>query len=116
SGTPLTDEDRAGWLQNLHILLSEHLSRGQSIVLACSALKASYRDTLRGKENDLLFVHLEGSFDEIEARMKNRQHFMPPALLQSQFDTLEPPAEGLTLSIADTPGAIVAKIIAYLKK
>lgn len=109
-GIPLTDQDRRPWLCNLHDILLRDTASGQRVVLACSALKKVYRDILiRGEDSvppncgeskeeksakvRLLVVHLSGSFEVISERLCERQgHFMPPELLQSQFDTLEPPA------------------------
>ncbi|XP_050185746.1 probable gluconokinase isoform X1 [Myiozetetes cayanensis] len=104
---PLNDEDRIPWLCTLHnILRREDLSR-QDAVLACSALKKMYRRVLvngasaiepeQPREKPplkILFVHLDGPIDVIAERLKKRRgHFMPPELLKSQFDTLEPPSE-----------------------
>ncbi|XP_021098278.1 probable gluconokinase isoform X3 [Heterocephalus glaber] len=108
-GIPLTDQDRSPWLCNLHDILLRDIASGQHVVLACSALKKMHRDILiRGKDTappkfreskeeklakvQLLVVHLSGSFEVISGRLHQRKgHFMPPELLQSQFDTLEPP-------------------------
>ncbi|XP_048187215.1 probable gluconokinase isoform X2 [Perognathus longimembris pacificus] len=108
---PLTDQDRIPWLCNLHDILLRDVSSGHHVVLACSALKKMYRDILiRGKEStplkcaelgkgegpaeiQLLVIHLNGSFEVISAQLRQRKgHFMPPELLQSQFDILEPPS------------------------
>lgn len=98
SGTPLNDNDRAGWLEKLNELLREHAERGEQLFLACSALKEKYRDILRKDLDKLEFVHLAGDFDTIYDRMKQRSnHFMPPELLQSQFDALEDPTYALHL-------------------
>jgi gluconokinase len=105
NGVPLTDEDRAAWLQTLHALIRDHLKRGESGVLACSALKVRYRDVLRADNAGLVFVYLRGDFALIHARMQARPgHYMQAAMLQSQFDALEAPdaAEALTLN-ADQP-------------
>lgn len=92
SGQPLTDEDRRPWLETLAGLLAAERAEGRTAVLACSALRRSYRDVLRGDlpAPDVFFVHLHATFDLLDRRMRTRQHFMPPSLLQSQFDTLEP--------------------------
>ena len=92
SGTPLNDEDRMSWLAAIHDKALEMLSAGDGgAIFACSALKKNYRDIL---ENDIvgqtLFVLLDGSYDLISQRLQARKgHYMPPALLQSQFDILE---------------------------
>jgi len=109
-GTPLNDDDRHGWLVALNLLAKEHLERGAVIV--CSALKEKYRKTLREDiANEICLIYLKGSIQEIQERLKNRKgHFMPTALLKSQFDTLEPPIEAITVTINLTPLEIVEKI------
>ncbi|WP_394748564.1 gluconokinase [Spongiimicrobium salis] len=109
-GTPLNDDDRHGWLVQLNKLAKEHLSTGA--VIACSALKEAYRVLLQKDiEDHIVFVFLEGSFDEIMQRMQSRKnHFMPAQLLKSQFDTLEIPKNALRISIAKTPEEIVSII------
>jgi carbohydrate kinase (thermoresistant glucokinase family) len=112
AGQPLTDEDRADWLAAMHRFVVEKLEAGQSLVLACSALKARYRATLSaGIEAQTTWVYLEGSYDLIKSRMEARKdHFMPPALLQSQFDALEPPADAVVLSIGAAPEVLVERL------
>jgi gluconokinase len=114
SGIPLDDADRAGWLAALADLIRTHLAEGRSLVLACSALKQRYRDQLRvGPE--VQFVYLRGSYDLILARMRARpHHYMKPEMLASQFATLEPPADALTVDIAAQPETLVEQIIAAL--
>ena len=90
SGTPLTDDDRAGWLD---VLARELASRPQGAVLTCSALKRSYRDRLRGATPRLLFVHLALPQEAAQRRVASRPgHFMPPSLGASLFAALEDPA------------------------
>jgi len=115
AGQPLNDMDRKEWLVRLNELGKEHIATGA--VIACSALKASYRTVLKSEiEEQAVFVFLEGSYADIKARLQARKdHFMPPALLQSQFDTLEKPTKAIAVSILQTPEAIVAKIIAALQ-
>ncbi len=92
SGVPLNDDDRAPWLARLHDLLAEHIGRGETAVLACSALKKKYRDQLQ-VNGRVQFVYLHGSFDLIWQRMQARKnHYMKAEMLRSQFDTLEPPS------------------------
>jgi len=87
SGTPLTDADREPWLQ----AVSKTLQNYESIVVACSALKKSYRSTILAGASTTKFVHLSGSQELIFARLSERSHhFMPIGLLDSQFQTLEP--------------------------
>ena len=115
AGIALTDDDRAPWLSKLNAVLRHSAAKGQSIVLACSALRERYRVMLADRLPDLRVVHLTGSFELIEARLKARQHrYMPAALLQSQFNTLEPPTNALTLDIARPVGEIVEEAAARL--
>jgi carbohydrate kinase (thermoresistant glucokinase family) len=89
---PLTDEDRWPWLRAIAAREDELLAAGQSAVVACSALKRSYRDVLLGNRRDTVLLYLRGSKSLIAARMASRQgHFMPPALLDSQFADLQEP-------------------------
>lgn len=92
AGIPLTDDDRRPWLQTLAQMLQDNREAGIDSVLACSALRRSYRDVLRGPEpaSVVQFVHLAAPFEVLRARMEKREHFMPASLLQSQLDTLEP--------------------------
>ena len=93
SGVPLDDADREPWLRTLAGLVAEHDAEGTSTVLTCSALKRSYRDMLRTAVpgSEMFFIHLHAEFAVLETRMNQREgHFMPPSMLRSQFDTLEP--------------------------
>lgn len=95
SGEPLTDEDRWPWLNGL----AEHLRQWElegGAVLACSALKESYRERLT-QQCEVHWIVLTGSFETMYHRMQRRNHFMPPTLLQSQFDTLELPDYGIEI-------------------
>ncbi|XP_053432325.1 probable gluconokinase isoform X2 [Nycticebus coucang] len=136
-GIPLNDQDRIPWLCNLHDILLRDVASGQCVVLACSALKKMYRDILiRGKagaalkseelgkeekpgEVQLLVVHLTGSFELISGRLLQRKgHFMPSQLLQSQFDTLEPPGAPenfIQVSVDKNLSEIIATIMETLK-
>jgi gluconokinase len=90
AGVPLTDEDRRPWLEAIAALVAEREAAGTSTVVTCSALKRSYRDVLRAAA-PTFFVHLEAPFEVLLGRMgKRTKHFMPTALLQTQFDVLEP--------------------------
>lgn len=89
AGVPLTDEDRAPWLAEIARLVAERIAAGRSVVVTCSALRRRYRDILR--RDDLVFVHLTGSQSVVTERLAARTgHFMPSALLDSQFAALEP--------------------------
>ena len=120
AGIALTDEDRAPWLAKIAAFIASVCESGQNAVVSCSALKRAYRATLVGHRSDgVKIVMLSGSEDEIAARMSKRQgHFMPPALLHSQFETLEQPQpdEGvIVVPIAGTPNDAVARIVDQLK-
>ncbi|MGV8920417.1 MAG: gluconokinase [Pseudomonas sp.] len=104
AGHPLNDEDRAGWLDRLGEELAKALANGERPVLACSALKLSYREKLRHAVPNLGFVFLELSREVAQERVSHRPgHFMPASLIDSQFATLEPPTgEALTLTVDAT--------------
>lgn len=115
AGIPLTDADRAAWLAALRNIISQSLAANALTALTCSALKAKYREQLQGGDAHVQFVHLTGSREVIEARLKKRScHFMPPALLESQIATLEPPADAWTFSVEKTPAEIVMELIQVL--
>ena len=116
AGKPLNDGDRQGWLERLNEFIRKSDRTG--VVIACSALKEKYRKILRKNvEQKMVWVYLKGSYEEILARMQARSdHFMPSALLQSQFDTLEEPGYALHVSISNPPEAIVAEILEKLKR
>ena len=91
-GIPLDDADRWPWLNRLADLIEEHLLRGETAVIACSALKEKYRQWLKRGQRDVVFVYLKGSFDLIWERMQQREeHYMKAEMLQSQFEALEEP-------------------------
>jgi len=113
SGTPLTDRDRYPWIQ----LLSENIeqwNKDGGAVLACSALKEDYRAILSSRTK-VDWVYLSASFETIHERMKKRDHFMKPDLLQSQFDTLEIPNYGIHVDASHSARETVSKIITQLK-
>ena len=115
AGVALDDTDRAPWLDRLNALLRENAGRGQSVVLACSALKAAYRVRLAGGGQGLRFVHLAGSRELIAKRLGERTgHYMNPALLESQLATLEAPEEAITLDVAHRPQDLLAEALARL--
>lgn len=115
SGIPLDDADRAPWLACLQALISASLKQERPAVLACSALKESYRQKLLEGNNDVLIVYLKGSYDLIWSRLSARQdHYMKPEMLQSQFDVLEEPADALTIGIALPVEEIVQEILKHL--
>lgn len=117
SGVPLTDQDRIPWLNSLHDVLIAWYRAGVSGVLTCSALKQSYRDILAQDlpPNSCRFVLLEAPVSVLAARMNQRPgHFMNPALLQSQLDTLEMPADALRVDATQQPEAVARAILAAL--
>lgn len=113
-GQPLSDDDREPWLRRLRELIEQHLREGQPLVLACSALKARYRRILSEGLEGVRVVFLSGSRELIAQRMKNREHFMPPSLLQSQLDTLEPPSQAIVVDIAKPIETILGEVLARL--
>ena len=119
AGHPLTDEDRWPWLQAIADEIDRVCKAGQRAVIACSALKHAYRDILVHGRHDVRIVFLEGTQDLIASRLAARKgHFMPPGLLTSQFQTLQPPDANehpVTVSIDATVEAIVDDIIRQLK-
>lgn len=114
AGTALTDEDRAPWLETLNRLLRGWADQGAKGVLACSALKASYRDTLNAgmAPGVVQFVWLDGSREMIQQRLEERKGtYMNPALLGSQFATLEAPVGALRVVNDRAPEAVVGEIL-----
>jgi gluconokinase len=115
AGTPLDDADRAAWLQRLLQQIATARETGRGLVMSCSALKRRYRDLLREADPALRFAHLQGGRDVIAARLTARKdHYMPPALLDSQLAVLEPlqPDEaGITLDIAAAPQQLAGAIL-----
>lgn len=113
AGHPLTDEDRWPWLDRIAAWIHQHLDEGRRGIVTSSALKRVYRDRLRAP--GVVFVHLTGSQKLLVDRLKQRTgHFMPPSLLQSQLDTLEPPDDdeaALTVDISHEPDAITDEIL-----
>lgn len=113
AGLPLTDDDRWPWLARLN----EALRGRAAAVVACSALKASYREALMRGLPDPRLVYLRGEKPVIAPRLAGRRgHYMNPALLDSQFATLEEPASAIVLDIDETPAAIVAEIGRQLRR
>lgn len=110
-GEPLTDADRAPWLDALHDLIAPLDGDGRSAVLACSALKRIYRDRLAAHVAGARFVYLRGDASLLRLRLARRSgHFMPIDLLQSQLDTLEEPEWALVVDIDAAPEEIAARI------
>jgi gluconokinase len=117
AGIPLTDADRGPWLQTLAELLTDRHKRGEDTVLACSALRRTYRDVLRAAvpDSETLMIQLDADRETLRSRMESRTgHYMPPALLDSQLATLEPlePDEpGVILDATQPPNVVVAAAV-----
>lgn len=112
NGTPLTDSDRAPWLAALHALISASLKENRPAVLACSALKESYRQELLEGNEGVQIVYLKGSYELIWSRISQRKdHYMKPNMLKSQFETLEEPANALTFDVSMPVEGIVQAIL-----
>jgi len=110
AGVALNDADREPWLKHLARTISDSLQVGDSAVLACSALKQSYRDTL-SIGDEVCFVYLNGDRETIAERLQARSdHYMNPKLLDSQFDTLEEPKDALEIDATLPVDDIVRKI------
>lgn len=115
SGIPLNDSDRLPWLKNLQNLLSTSIKNGKNPILACSALKDSYRTLLLTGNNGVKTVYLKGSYELILNRMQNRTgHYMKANMLQSQFDLLEEPVDALIVDIQQEPEKILKEIRSIL--
>lgn len=115
AGIPLTDDDRWPWYATLRARIVEMRGQTPVYVLACSALKAIYREKLRAEDGpeDIAFVLLKGSREVIFARMSARKgHYMPASLLDSQFAILEETTDLHTVSLEQEPDAILAEVLA----
>jgi gluconokinase len=114
-GEPLTDDDRAPWLEALHRSMAEHDQDGRSAFYACSALKEHYRVVLRGDLTSVHFVYLKGDVETLQARLDHRKgHFMPRTMLPSQLAALEEPADALTLDAALPSRELVDRVVDYV--
>ena len=114
SGQPLNDDDRRPWLAAIRAVIARTLANRESAVVACSALKQTYRDALvpDGAANAVRFVYLDVPKDVLHERLVGRpHHFMPADLLDSQLDTLEKPKDALWVDGTNTPAQIVASIL-----
>ncbi|HZC43116.1 MAG TPA: gluconokinase [Acidobacteriaceae bacterium] len=119
AGIPLTDEDREPWLKSLHQQILTWIHDGINGILACSALKESYRTELTEgtAPGSVRFIFLTGPPELIRQRMEARHgHYMPESLLPSQLSTLEPPHDALVISIDQTVPAMVDQILSALAK
>ena len=113
---PLTDEQRAPWLQRVRAVVEQAAREGEGAVVACSALKARYRDAIAGGIDGVRFVHLTGDPVLLRQRIATRPgHFAGTGLLDSQLQALEPPSDALTLDVALPVDALVDAIVRDLK-
>ncbi|KJK23567.1 gluconate kinase [Burkholderiaceae bacterium 16] len=113
NGIPLTDEDRWPWLAAMRAAIDAARAEGRTHVFTCSALRQTYRDRLTPPDGGVTFVYMKGDAAVIGGRLAERsEHFFNPALLQSQFETLEEPRDALVLDIRQTPEALVQYILA----
>jgi carbohydrate kinase (thermoresistant glucokinase family) len=117
-GIPLTDADRAPWLDRIGEELRRWAAEGRSGVLTCSALKRAYRDRIRAARPDVRFIYVRGSEALIQSRVAARHHeYMPASLLRSQFEALEEPApdeQAVTVEAIGSPEEEAAAAIAAL--
>lgn len=114
-GIPLADADRVPWLAAIHAELTRQDAAGKDCVLACSALKNSYRETI-GAGLALKTVYLKGSYEEMRAHILARHgHFAGEAILAGQFRDLEEPGDAIVVSVSHTPGEIVEEVLKELK-
>jgi gluconokinase len=120
SGHPLTDEDRWPWLRSLAAWIGEHEAAGKNAVVTCSALKRRYRDVLREGHPSVWFAHVRAAPELIQQRVEARRgHYMPPSLLGSQLDILEPlePDEpGAQISGVDPPAQVAELVLEALSR
>ncbi|HEY2442731.1 MAG TPA: gluconokinase [Streptosporangiaceae bacterium] len=118
AGMPLTDEDRGPWLRAIGTWMDQRIAAGESAVLACSALRRAYRDTLRAGRPDVFLVFLAITPGAAAARLAARHgHFFPPGLLDSQFRDLEPPSPAepvLVVKAGRPPADLASEIITHL--
>jgi gluconokinase len=117
AGIPLTDADRGPWLDTLHDLMAAWHAQGESGIHTCSALKEAYRERLTAGLPEVRFVWLDPPRSVLAERMAHRPgHFMPPALLDSQLATLEPPKEVLRLDGSEPIEQAIQTILTWLEK
>ena len=111
-GIPLNDRDRLPWLLTLKNLIHSTISQDRNAILACSALKSSYRDILQINHPQVVLIYLQGNYEQIFSRMQYRQgHFMKAEMLRSQFTILEEPQADLVVSVSLAADAIVDQIV-----
>jgi gluconokinase len=116
NGIALEDADRWPWLDRMNAMLVENEARGESVLLACSALKQKYRDRLANGCRQLVWVYLKGDFDLIRQRLEARKnHYMKAGLLESQFAALEEPRDAIVVEAGAEPDAIADIVLPQLQ-
>lgn len=116
AGIALDDSDRQGWLNTLRTRIDGRLERDEHLILACSALKQSYRQILGIDQRTVISVYLKGTVELLEERLRSRHHqYMNNALLTSQVQTMEEPQGGIIIDIDQSPESICSEIIGKLK-
>ena len=116
AGIALDDSDRQGWLNTLRTRIDGRLERHEYLILACSALKQSYRQILGIDQRTVISVYLKGTVELLEERLRSRHHqYMNNALLTSQVQTMEEPQGGIIIDIDQSPESICSEIIEKLK-
>ena len=114
-GESLTDADRAPWLEAVRARVREHVQRGENLVLACSALKSSYRAILADVGDEFVVVHLSAQPDVVRERIRRRtDHFAGPELLPGQIEALEPPTDAVVIDATPPMGVVIDTIQARL--
>ena len=114
-GIPLTDEDRKPWLEAMHAELVKQKAASRNAILACSALKEEYRETLSAGL-PVRYIYLKGSFELIQSRLKSRHgHFAGEAILANQFEVLEEPNNAIVVDVTPPPEQIVNEILGKIR-
>jgi len=114
-GIPLTDADRAPWLAAIHARLLDSFTRGECLIVGCSALKQSYR-TVLADGIPITWVYLKGPAALIRSRLQHRTgHYMKANMLASQFEALEEPSDALVVDVSESPDAVVERILSELR-
>ena len=117
SGIALEDADRWPWLDRMNAMIRQKEARGESVLLACSALKQVYRDRLANGTAEVRWVYLKGRFELIRQRLEARKgHYMKAGLLESQFAALEEPRDALSFGIEGSPDSIADAILRRLQE
>lgn len=115
-GIPLNDEDRAPWLRRLHDELQQQIDNGRSVILACSALKESYRKVLSDETTPPKFVYLDVDPETIQNRLQHRTaHFFPKELMESQFAALEKPKDAIIVDARKSLAEVVDQVVQALE-